>query len=60
MATVIIPTLVIDGATTPWLTNSAQALAAALPAAKRRTLTGQPHNVDPAAIAPVLAEYFAA
>jgi pimeloyl-ACP methyl ester carboxylesterase len=60
MATVVIPTLVIDGATTPWLTDSAQALAAALPAAERRTLTGQPHNVDAAAIAPVLAEYFAA
>jgi len=60
MATIVIPTLVIDGATTPWLSTSAEALAAALPAAERRTLAGQPHNVDPAAIAPALAEYFAA
>ena len=26
--------------------------------ARRRTLAGQPHNVDPAVIAPALAEFF--
>jgi pimeloyl-ACP methyl ester carboxylesterase len=60
LARVTVPTLVIDGATTPWLSNSAEAVAAALPDARRRTLAGQPHNVDPAAIAPVLKEFFAA
>jgi hypothetical protein len=30
-----------------------------VPGAQRRTLTGQPHNVDAAAIAPALIEFFA-
>ena len=58
-AGVNVPTLVIDGGTTPWMTSAAEAVASVLPAATRRTLTGQPHNVDPSAIAPVLAEFFA-
>jgi hypothetical protein len=53
-----VPTLVIDGATSPWMSRSADASAA--PGSKRRTLEGQPHDVDPAAIAPVLVEFFAA
>jgi pimeloyl-ACP methyl ester carboxylesterase len=59
VASVRVPTLVIDGATTPWLSHAAQAVADALPNAQRRTLKGQPHNVAPEAIAPVLAEFFA-
>jgi pimeloyl-ACP methyl ester carboxylesterase len=58
VASVTVPTLVIDGGTTPWLSNAAQAVAATLPDARRRTLEGQPHNVDPAAIAPVITEFF--
>jgi pimeloyl-ACP methyl ester carboxylesterase len=55
-----VPTLVLDGATTPWLTRAADELADALPNARRRSLPGQQHNVEADAIAPVLAEFFAA
>lgn len=57
---IAIPTIMIDGGTTPWLSATAEAIADNLPNSKRATLEGQPHNVDPAAIAPVLAEFFAA
>ena len=59
VASVRVPTRVIDGATTPWLSHAAQAVADALPDAQRRTLQGQPHNVAPEAMAPVLVEFFA-
>jgi hypothetical protein len=55
-----VPTLVLDGATTGWITNTADALARVLPEARRRTLAGQQHNVEPGAVAPLLAEFFAA
>jgi pimeloyl-ACP methyl ester carboxylesterase len=58
IATITVPTLVIDGGQTPWLSAGADALAGALPSAERRTLAGQPHNVEADAIAPLLAEYF--
>jgi pimeloyl-ACP methyl ester carboxylesterase len=60
LAAVKAPTLVVDGGQTPWLAAAADAAAKALPDARRRTLQGQPHNVDPAALAPLLAEFFAA
>src|SRR5262245_51240127 len=59
LTSITVLTAVIDGGTTPWLSQSAQAVAEALPNARRRTLAGQPHNVAPEAIAPVLAEFFA-
>lgn len=59
LKTVRVPTLLIDGGQTPWLSQAADAVAAAIPNARRRTLEGQPHNVAPEAIAPVLAEFFA-
>jgi pimeloyl-ACP methyl ester carboxylesterase len=58
VAKATVPTLVIDGGQTPWLSHAAQAVASALPNAQHRTLSGQPHNVDPEAIAPVLVEFF--
>ena len=58
VAVVKTPTLVIDGGETPWLSHAAEAVADALPNAQRRTLKGQPHNVAPEAIAPVLEEFF--
>ena len=58
IATVNLPILVIDGGETAWLTNAAQAVAEVLPNAQRHTLKGQPHNVAPEAIAPVLIEFF--
>ncbi|HLZ23846.1 MAG TPA: alpha/beta hydrolase [Ktedonobacterales bacterium] len=59
IATVTVPTLVIDGGETSWLSRAAQAVAETLPHAQRRTIQGQPHNVDAGAIAPVLVEFFA-
>jgi pimeloyl-ACP methyl ester carboxylesterase len=56
-ASVTVPTLVLDGGTTPWLTEAADALAAALPKAQRRTIAGQSHDVDPNALAPLLIEF---
>jgi pimeloyl-ACP methyl ester carboxylesterase len=58
IARVAVPTLVLDGGTTPWISASADAVASALPKAQRRTLAGQQHNVDPAAIAPALTEFY--
>ncbi len=54
------PTLVIDGGTTPWLSHAADAVAETLPHAQRRTIAGQPHNVDAQALAPALVEFFSA
>jgi pimeloyl-ACP methyl ester carboxylesterase len=60
-ASITVPTLVIDGEASPaWARNSVQALTNVLPAARRRTLEGQTHAVDPEILAPVLAEFFAA
>jgi len=53
-----VPTLVLDGGTTPWLSTAADAVAATLPDARRETLAGQQHNVDPTAIAPALTTHF--
>ena len=59
-ASVTIPTLVIDGvASPPWLGNAAQGLVDVLPEARRLTIEGQTHDVDPALLAPVLEEFFA-
>jgi hypothetical protein len=57
-ASVTAPTLVLDGGTTQWLTSGADALAAALPNAQRRTIAGQQHDVDANALAPVLIDFF--
>ena len=57
LGSVTVPTLVLDGGTTPWLTSAARAVADALPNCRRRTLVGQPHNVDPAAIAPAMEDF---
>jgi pimeloyl-ACP methyl ester carboxylesterase len=59
LSKITVPTLVIDGGIIPWMQNAAQAVADAMPNAQRRTLQGQPHNVDAEAIAPVLIEFFA-
>jgi pimeloyl-ACP methyl ester carboxylesterase len=58
IASVSVPTLVIDGGVTPWLHNTAEAVARTLPDARRAALAGQPHNVAPEAITPLLIEYF--
>ncbi|GAA2285201.1 alpha/beta hydrolase [Nonomuraea roseoviolacea subsp. roseoviolacea] len=58
-AGVTVPTLVVDGGKSPaWIRDAARALAETLPAARHRTLEGQTHQVKPAALAPVLTEFF--
>lgn len=53
------PVLVADGEQSPtFLHTGADAIAAILPNAQRRTLPGQDHAVAPDAIAPVLRDYF--
>ncbi len=59
-ASVSAPALVIAGSKSPlWMRNGMEALAGALPAAQHRLLERQTHIVKPAALAPVLVEYFA-
>ncbi len=54
------PTLLIDGADSPpWAGTAASVAAATIPGARQLTLDGQDHNVDPAALAPVLIGFFA-
>lgn len=58
-ASVKVPALVIaGGADMPWMRDTAQALADALPDGDTRFLDGQGHNVDPTVLAPVLKEFF--
>ncbi|HMJ02020.1 MAG TPA: alpha/beta hydrolase [Conexibacter sp.] len=51
------PTLVLDGGTTPWMTNAADAVSDLLRDAQRRTLAGQMHNVAPDVVAPAIADF---
>jgi pimeloyl-ACP methyl ester carboxylesterase len=59
VASVRVPTLVIDGDESPEvMRHAAQSLAAALPDGRYRTLKGQGHDIVPAVMAPVLEEFF--
>jgi len=59
-ASVKVPTIVIaGGADMPFMRETAQALADALPNGEVRFLDGQGHNVDPTILAPALNEFFA-
>jgi pimeloyl-ACP methyl ester carboxylesterase len=61
VATITTPTVVIaGGADMPFMRESAQALADALPNGEARFLDGQGHDVDPAVLAPVMREFFEA
>jgi pimeloyl-ACP methyl ester carboxylesterase len=55
---VTVPTLVLDGGQTPWMSAGADALAKVLPRALRQTVTGQEHGVAPEPIAPILTKFF--
>jgi pimeloyl-ACP methyl ester carboxylesterase len=58
-SSVTVPTLVIDGgASPPSLRNAVQGLVDVLPDARRLTMEGQTHEVDPTLLAPVLVEFF--
>lgn len=60
IAKITAPTLVLDGGAAAWPTirDAAAAVVAVVPHAERRSIDGQPHNVAPDAIAPVLTEFF--
>jgi hypothetical protein len=58
-ATATMPVLVFAGGASPaWMRNAVQALVDILPSAKRFSLEGQTHRIDPATLAPVLVEFF--
>lgn len=67
LATIAQPTLVATGDDRPrdapgWvlaLDEAADAIAASIPRAERRTIPGQGHVVDPSTFAPVLVDFFA-
>ncbi|MGO9386763.1 MAG: alpha/beta fold hydrolase [Methanobacterium sp.] len=59
LATVTVPTLIIDGELSPvWLHRSSRALMDTLPKVKHITLEGQTHAFEPEILAPVLQEFF--
>lgn len=57
-ARVVAPTLVMNGTAIPFMLDTAQALANAIPNAQHRTLEGQTHDVNLEVLAPVLVEFF--
>ena len=57
-AKVSVPTLVMNGTAIPFMLDTAQALATAIPQAQHRTLEGQTHDVNLEVLAPVLLEFF--
>jgi pimeloyl-ACP methyl ester carboxylesterase len=57
-AKVVVPTLVMNGTAIPFMLDTAQALASAIPHAQHRTLEGQTHDVNLEVLAPVLVEFF--
>src|SRR5947209_11623968 len=61
LASITVPTLVIDGGASPaFMHNAAQVVAHTLPNAKLRTLEDQTHDVAPEVLAPLLEQFFAA
>ncbi len=60
LASIAVPVLAVAGGASPaWLREAAQEVAEAAPEGTYRALEGQTHMVDPNALAPVLAEFFA-
>jgi pimeloyl-ACP methyl ester carboxylesterase len=58
-STATMPVLVFNGGASPArMRNAVQALVEILPSAKRLSLEGQTHRIDPAILAPVLIEFF--
>ncbi len=57
-ANAVAPALIMNGTITPFMLNTANALAKAIPHAQHRTLEGQPHDVNLEVLAPVLVEFF--
>jgi pimeloyl-ACP methyl ester carboxylesterase len=59
-ARVAVPVLVMYGdASFPFMGETARTLSQVIPGSQLRILTGESHNVSPAVLAPVLADFFA-
>jgi pimeloyl-ACP methyl ester carboxylesterase len=59
LSAIAVPTLLLDGGTSPaWASRAADAAAASIPQAQRLTVEGQNHAVDQSVLAPVLAGFF--
>ncbi len=57
-AHVAVPALVLAGtASLPFMPDAARVLSQVIPQGRLRVLEGQPHEVNPATLAPVLAEF---
>ena len=59
LATVTVPTLVLDGGEMPWLSHGVRALVEVLPNAQHRTLAGEPHNIPMTVLVPSIADFLA-
>lgn len=60
LASITVPVLAVAGGASPeWMREGTRAVAEAAPNGSYRVLEGQTHMVDPTALAPVLAEFFA-
>ncbi|WP_405888690.1 alpha/beta fold hydrolase [Streptomyces sp. NBC_01136] len=60
LASLTVPVLAVAGGASPeWMREAARAVADTAPEGTYRMLEGQTHMVDPQALAPVLAEFFA-
>ena len=60
LASLTVPVLAVAGGASPeWMREGTRAVAEAAPKGSYRVLEGQTHMVDPTALAPVLAEFFA-
>ncbi|MEU9330481.1 alpha/beta hydrolase [Streptomyces canus] len=61
LASITVPLLAVAGGASPeWMREGTRAVAEAAPNGSYRVLEGQTHMVDPTALGPVLAEFFAA
>ncbi|MEU4287395.1 BTAD domain-containing putative transcriptional regulator [Kribbella sp. NPDC026596] len=57
---ITVPALVIDGGESrEWRRNTAQVVAGLLPRGRRLTMDGQPHDVDPGVLGPIVEEFVA-
>ncbi|MDH6607142.1 pimeloyl-ACP methyl ester carboxylesterase [Streptomyces sp. SAI-208] len=60
LASVTVPVLAVAGGASPeWMREATRTVAETVPKGTYRVLEGQTHMVDPTALAPVLAEFFA-
>ncbi|HEV7957029.1 MAG TPA: alpha/beta hydrolase, partial [Marisediminicola sp.] len=58
-ASITVPTLVLYGGDSEaWAESAASTIAEAIPRSRTAAIAGQTHNVDPAAIVPVLVDFF--